>query len=93
MTFDNESFKMSCCPEDLVCKNIMNRHHSRQECCNACEMPCCQECAHHMFGEEPSMPPVALSNDMVIYYAATELYIENVTAMEMICASVCVSHL
>ena len=61
------------------------------ECCNACEMPCCQECAHHIFGEEPSTPLAALANDMMIYYAPTELYIENVTVMDMIYASVCVT--
>ena len=82
---------MRCCPEDLVCGHIMNGHHSKQECCIACEMPCCQECAHHISGEEPSMPLAALADDMMIYYAPIELYTDNVTVMEIICASVCIT--
>ena len=69
----------------------MTESHSRQECCEACERPCCQECAHHIFAEEPGMPPAALANDMIIYSAPTALYIENVTVMEILCASVCVT--
>ena len=69
----------------------MNGHHSRTECCNACEMPCCQEAPTISSGEEPSMLPAALANDKMIYYAPTELYTEHVTVMEMICASVCVT--
>ena len=80
---------MLCCPEDIDCKNIVNETHSREECCEACEMPCCQECAHHMFAEDPTIPPAALANDMMIYHAPTELYTEKITVMEMLCASVC----
>ena len=67
----SKCFNLLCCPEDLQCKNIMTERHSRQECCEACEMPCCQECAHHIFAEEPGMSPAALANDMMIYYAPT----------------------
>ena len=35
------------------------------------------------------MPPMALTNDMMIFYAPRELYTKQVTVMEMICASVC----
>ena len=35
------------------------------------------------------MPPMALTNDMMVFYAPRELYTMNVTVMEMICASVC----
>ena len=37
------------------------------------------------------MPPMCLANDMMIFYAPRELYTLNVTVMEMICASVCVT--
>ena len=37
------------------------------------------------------MPPAALADDMIIYYAPTELYAENTTVMEMLCASVCIT--
>ena len=35
------------------------------------------------------MPPMALTNDMMIFYAPRELYTQRVTVMEMMCASVC----
>ena len=37
------------------------------------------------------MPPAALANDMMIYYAPQILYTEEVTMMEMICASTCLT--
>ena len=37
------------------------------------------------------MPPAALANDMMIFYAPKELYTKKVTVMEMICASVCLT--
>ena len=37
------------------------------------------------------MPPAALANEMMIFYAPKELYTEQVTVLEMICASVCLT--
>ena len=37
------------------------------------------------------MPPAALANDMMVFYAPKELYTQKVTVMEMICASVCLT--
>ena len=37
------------------------------------------------------MPPAALANDMMVFYAPKELYTQKVTIMEMICASVCLT--
>ena len=37
------------------------------------------------------MPAMSLCNDMMIFYAPLELYTMNVTVMEMICASVCLT--
>jgi hypothetical protein len=37
------------------------------------------------------MPPAALTNDMMIFYAPVELYTLNVTVVEMVCASVCIT--
>ena len=91
VTFESVPFKMLCWPEDFGCKHIENGIHYPNECCDACEMPCCKECTQHIFGDGPSMPPSSLANDMMIYYAPTELYTENVTVMEMLCASVCIT--
>ena len=37
------------------------------------------------------MPPAALVNDLMIFYAPRELYTQNVTILEMICASPCLT--
>ena len=37
------------------------------------------------------MPPGALVNDLMIFYAPRELYTKNVTILEMICASPCLT--
>ena len=37
------------------------------------------------------MPPAALVNDMMIFYAPRELYLHEMTVMEMICCSVCIT--
>ena len=38
------------------------------------------------------MPPAALANDMMIYYAPSDIFSEKkVTVMEMICSSVCIT--
>ena len=37
------------------------------------------------------MPAAALANDLMIFYAPRELYTEQVTVLEMICASVCLT--
>ena len=37
------------------------------------------------------MPPATLANDMMIDDARTEFYTENIPAMEMLCASVCIT--
>ena len=87
ITLEERSFKMLCCPEDLLCDNILTGIRTNKGCCDACELPCCKECAQHMFRAEPSMPPAALANDMIISYVPTELYMDNVTAMEMLGAS------
>ena len=38
-----------------------------------------------------AMPPAALANDSMIFYAPRELYTKRVTVMEMICASTCIT--
>ena len=37
------------------------------------------------------MPHAALANDLMIFYAPRELYDREVTVLEMICASTCVT--
>ena len=37
------------------------------------------------------MPATCLANDMMVFYALREIYVEQMTVMEMICSSVCVT--
>ena len=41
--------------------------------------------------EEPKLPAGALANDMMMFYAPREIYAEQMTVMEMICASPCIT--
>ena len=75
----------------MQCCKVAGESHSSKECCEDCEAPVCAECWHDVDCDAPSVPPAALANDMMIYYAPTILYREKVTMMEMICASVCVT--
>ena len=87
---DNQ-WELLCCPEDHRCKNescVINR-----TCCTDCWLPQCDECSFAMYnqGGPASLPPASLANDMMIYYAPAILYTEQVTIMEMVCASVCLT--
>ena len=91
--FQSEDVKVLCCPEDIQCcrRDSSLRSHAANVSCVDCRAPMCEECATCVFASEPSMPPAGLSNDMMIYYAPPILYKENVSVMEMICASVCIT--
>ena len=91
--FQSEDVKVLCCPEDIQCcsRDSSSRSHASNVSCVDCRAPICEECAHSVFASEPSLPLAGLSNDMMIYYAPSILYKENVSVMEMICASVCIT--
>ena len=74
-----------CCPEDKRCvQNCGPRHACRQ-----CEAPICVSC-WKCLGEQ-KCPPEALANDMMIFYAPKEIYKQEVTFMELVCASPCIT--
>ena len=87
--FDDGVVNVLCCPEDLICEADVE--HDPLTCCERCVAPVCTECSKQLFQRKPQMPPAALANDMMIYYAPSELYEFNATVMEMICASVCIT--
>jgi hypothetical protein len=89
LPFEDKPLKILCCPEDRICQKPGCTQHT--ECCDQCELPCCRECAAYLDAQEPSLPPMSLTNDMMIFYAPRELYTMEVTVMEMICASVCLT--
>ena len=91
--FQSEHVKVLCCPEDIQCcsRDSSSRSHAANVSCVDCRAPICEECATCVYASEPSLPPAGLSNDMMIYYAPSILYRENVSVMEMMCASVCIT--
>ena len=88
--FKDEPVDIICCPEDRECSSALCLQGNT--CCRKCQLPICRECKLSFFTDrEIQMPPAALANDMMIFYAPSELYTHDVTAMEMICASVCLT--
>ena len=87
VTCEGKSVELLCCPEDVRCVSCSNQN---QTLCERCEVPMCRYCfgAISCYGRKP---PQALSNDLMIYYAPRELYELDVTFMEMICASPCLT--
>ena len=82
VAFGEEEVKVLWCPEDVKCCRLDGHDHYSTECCNDCMAPLCKECERDLDGKDPSLPPAALANDMMIYYAPTILYARKVTMME-----------
>ena len=74
-----------CCPEDKRCL----RKCGPREACRQCEAPICASC-WGCLGQQ-KCPPEALANDMMIFYAPKEIYEQQVTFMELVCASPCIT--
>ena len=91
VTLNDETFKILCCPEDVQCARLKGNEHRKDECCDQCVAPVCQECTSHLEAAKPKLPPSSLANDMMIFYPPKMLYEQKVTIMEMICASVCIT--
>ena len=91
VVLNDEQFKILCCPEDVQCRGVEGKHHSKQECCEKCLPPVCSECRFHLTDSKPTLPPSSLSNDMMIFYPPKMLYEEKVTMIELICSSVCIT--
>ncbi len=80
------------CPEDRKCKN--KDCQDSEVMCKHCSVPVCVHCLQYL-NREPTLlclnkqPPQALTNDMMIFYDAGDLYAEGgMTVVEMMCASV-----
>ena len=80
---------MLCCPEDRICTHAECKAASAL--CTQCQVPVCTACSHYVMSHKPSLPPTALWNDMMIFYAPQELYANGGLVMEMICASPCIT--
>ena len=94
---DTEELEIICCPEDRRCAAKCCRARRKTVCPN-CEIPICQECESSLlrprdeFNDTLREPPArALSNELIIFYAPRSMYEDNMTVMEMICSSVCIT--
>ena len=89
--FTEQPLDIVCCPEDRECSDEQCASGSTPRCCRKCRLPLCHECDADVCGATPRMPAMSLANDLMIFYAPRELYTLNVTVMEMMCASVCLT--
>ena len=87
-----------CCPVDKRCTNSKKCVANQRRVCEHCEVPLCKDCATvveqpwGIFGGLYSKPPPrVLSNDLMIFYAPMTIYEDQMTILEMICSSVCVT--
>ncbi len=76
--------RLICCPEDKVC----SRRCPPETACPNCKAPVCQFCWQSVT-KDKVLPAAALANDMLVFYAPKMIYQQEVTFMELICASPC----
>ena len=84
--FAGASVQLVCCPEDKICY----KRCRPETLCSQCWVPLCRSCKGDLVwhGRQPA---AALSNDMMVYYGPREAYSVEVTVMEMLCASPCLT--
>jgi len=87
--FPEGDLTILCCPEDRTCE--VPDCQAGRRCCPKCKLPLCRECSSYLKKKTPSVPPAALANDMMVFYEPAELYTHQVTTMELLCASVCLT--
>jgi hypothetical protein len=91
--FQQRPLTILCCPEDRRCSSDDKKNCiASKTLCKNCEVPICRDCEAALTNlEVPQMPYAALTNDLMILFAPSILYEKQVTAMELICASVCLT--
>ena len=87
VTCETTAVDLLCCPEDIRCEVCACDVESL---CEFCEVPVCNYC-YGPLADDGRKPQQALSNDLMIYYAPREVCELNVTFMEMVCASPCLT--
>jgi len=74
-----------CCPEDVKWRD----KNEKKELCEECEVPVCCDCMRALSRKpNPTQPLLSLCNDLFMGYLPKYIYENNVTYMELICASV-----
>eukprot|EP00438_Fugacium_kawagutii_P001459 Skav211876 [mRNA] locus=scaffold1431:374175:389938:+ [translate_table: standard] len=84
--FGTACVKLVCCPEDKVCR----KKCKPKTLCSQCWVPVCRTCRIDLVSHG-RQPAAALSNDMMVYYAPRQAFSLEVTVMEMLCASPCLT--
>lgn len=57
--------------------------------CEQCRLPICKDCAEHL--KAGRLPPLSYANDMWTGYGLEMIYKKQVTALELACASPCLT--
>eukprot|EP00438_Fugacium_kawagutii_P012955 Skav231714 [mRNA] locus=scaffold1306:362022:371836:+ [translate_table: standard] len=84
LQISGDSIKIVCCPEDKVCL----RKCPPESICKECRVPVCLYCQQQI-ARQKKVSSLTLSNDMLVFYPPRHIYAEEITFMEMVCASPC----
>ena len=87
VSFEGGPVDIICCPEDKVCRN--QQQCGPKKLCGKCKIPLCRECQISV--QKRELPYRCLANDLMVFYAPADVYTEQMTVMEMICCSVCIT--
>lgn len=79
-------FLFSPLPQDRSCSEP---HDNDQRLCEHCWVPICAQCFAHL--STAKLPPLSYANDMWTGYGLERIYRQNVTAIELLCASPCLT--
>ena len=82
VTVAGEPMKIVCCPEDKICEGRCLPERT----CTKCKVPLCKYCLLSVAGAKKAAN-VALANDMLVFYAPRQIYVDEVSFMELVCAS------
>jgi hypothetical protein len=85
-----KTVRVLCCAEDRRCDACAP---DSGRMCRRCEVPLCAQCAKELHASPPRLPEAALANDMFTGYMQRYIYEQRVTAVELICASACLTSL
>ncbi len=78
------------CPEDVVCSACPEPPaRAPRRFCPRCQISLCQDCKQDLRDHPGRAPAEALTNDLWTGFPPALLYTEEVTVVELICASVC----
>ena len=88
MSCPSYTIRVVACPEDKTCY----RRCSMESVCTHCEVPICSSCWNYVYRHR-SKPPAALSNDMILGHPPREIYAQECTVLELLCASPCMTAL